>query len=85
MLSTEQPPAKTAAAIEENDEEEVEKPPHAGPIAMELADLPRPNRQRHGRGLYRDGANEYIGDWKKDRMHGQGNVPSYDPFICGST
>jgi hypothetical protein len=44
---------------------------------MEVADLPRPNRQRHGRGLYRDGVNEYIGDWKKDRMHGQGKTLLY--------
>ena len=72
VLSTEQPPATPAAPAPAVGEEEVEKPPHAGPIAMELADLPRPNRQRHGRGLYRDGANEYIGDWKNDRMHGQG-------------
>jgi len=34
----------------------------------------RPNRQRHGKGLYIDGGFEYNGEWQNDKMHGQGKI-----------
>jgi len=34
----------------------------------------RPNRQRHGNGVYVDGGYEYNGQWENDKMHGQGNM-----------
>lgn len=44
---------------------------------FELIEQMRPNRQRHGKGVYIDGNYQYNGEWKYDKMHGQGVFLGY--------